>query len=121
MANIIIKGHGSVEELIKDIDSFLTGNSISCESVYECIEEKNGVKIILSIYEKYYMRVKNRLSLSILIIGYNKELTVNLISSGGGNGLFSGLSWGAEENFVDSLATYLESLGFIVEDDVKVY
>ena len=76
----------------------------------------DGAEVYFIVYEKYFMRVESYVSLSILFTKTDLRSSVELVSSGGGDGLLN-ISWGAENSFTNDCAEVLESLGFCREEE----
>ncbi len=62
------------------------------------IESQAGEVQVL-LFEKYYYRVRNRMTLTVTLDNMSGRTRVHSASGGGGNGLFSGFDRGASENF----------------------
>ena len=69
----------------------------------------NGKRCTVLVYEKYFYRVKNYVTLTIVLDEFDGKTRVHIASGGGGNGLLN-LDWGASESFasevLDELAKY---------------
>ncbi len=96
----------SIDSLVALLDSKLSGELVT--RIDKTIASSN---ITLLVYEKYYMRVSSYVSLTILIVENETVQTIELIGSGGGNGVF-GIDWGANEAFAESAKLILGEKGF---------
>ncbi|NIK75499.1 hypothetical protein FHS15_000599 [Paenibacillus castaneae] len=59
------------------------------------------------IYEKYYIRSKNRAALIVIIDNINGVTNVRAISTGSSEGIIFNFDWGAADNFVSSVEKIL--------------
>ena len=75
-------------------------------------------KLTIYIAEPYYMRIESNLSVTVIVEELDDKVNVDIISSGGQKG-FWGLSWGAESNATDKVASLLELYGFVEIDSVE--
>lgn len=110
MSKRMFVGQGNVHELAKKLKIAFPNAGMSCTLVDEAHNEANDTMLL--VFEKYFMRVKNRVSLSILIYPFMDKVKVDLIGSGSGQGPFLKFSWGSEESIVDTAAQILFDLGF---------
>ncbi|RKP58343.1 hypothetical protein D7Z26_01565 [Cohnella endophytica] len=60
------------------------------------------------IFEKYYMRTKNRAALIVLIDNLQGVTDVRSIATGSSEGMFFNFDWGAADNFVNSVSDILQ-------------
>jgi hypothetical protein len=72
-----------------------------------------GIYIGTLVFEKYFMRVKNRVALVVIIDNIYGQTGVRAISTGSSEGIIFNLDWGASESFASSVQKILES--FIIE------
>lgn len=56
----------------------------------------NGKKCTVLVYEKYYFRVKNYVTLTVVLDNFDGKTRVHMVGSGGGNG-FLNLDFGASK------------------------
>lgn len=89
------------------MDSAVSINPVD-ESRFTCGE----TSVIVSVYDKYYMRNGNRASLTLTVAGCGDAVYVSAIGAGGGQGVFLNFSWGAEENFVSVVAQAMADMGY---------
>ncbi|WP_432407683.1 DUF6054 family protein [Wukongibacter sp. M2B1] len=83
-------------------------NHVDADLIHEeAIDLGNNHFIGTLVFEKYYMRVSNRVAL-IVIIDNTKEITnVRVISTGSSQGLIFGFDWGASDDFTYSVEEIL--------------
>lgn len=89
------------------IDGSVTGALIDNYTVYDC----NGVLCLVLVFEKYYLRMGSRLTLTVVIDNLNGITNVRSIGGGGGDGFFTSFNWGTSSDFsncaVDALREYI--------------
>ena len=59
------------------------------------------------IFEKYYYRAENMLTLTAVVYPEGANTHVHLVSGGGGSGIF-GIDWGASDSFETSIEEALD-------------
>ena len=77
----------------------------------EQMSEVNGVKVLLLILERYYMRNGSMAVSTVQIIDSGEVQQVTIIGTGGGEGLMN-ISQGANQDFARRVAKVLAKLGF---------
>ena len=112
MAKIQMQGTGSAFSIAEMLTNEILNNGLSCELIEEFKQNINDVEVIVLVFEKYYWRSSNRASLTLTIIGNGEIVTVSAIGSGGGQGVFFKMSWGAEDDFVSIVEHALKENGF---------
>lgn len=65
-----------------------------------------------AVYEKYYMRAGNRVSLSILIYDHEETVFVEAITAAGGQGAVFKMSWGSEEDLLSDFSILMRKRGY---------
>ena len=71
------------------------------------------------IFEKYFMRVKNRVALVVMLEDFKGHTSLRVVSTGSSEGMFINFDWGAASSFVSSveriLADYISEKTELVE------
>lgn len=112
MAKITMQGKGDIEEVSSYLNDVIQSSGISCELVGSSKRDMGESKVVLLVFEKYYMRASNRASLSVMITEHNESIFVDAIGAGGGQGPIFKFSWGTEESFVNVVQRALSQKGF---------
>ncbi|MDR3583721.1 MAG: DUF6054 family protein [Desulfosporosinus sp.] len=73
----------------------------------------NGIYIGTLVFEKYFMRVKNRVALVVIIDNIYGKTDVRAISTGSSEGMIFNFDWGAADSFASGVQKVLER--FIIE------
>lgn len=63
----------------------------------------NGIYIGTLIFEKYFMRVKNRVALVVIIDNIYGQTDVRSVSTGSSEGMIFNFDWGAADSFASSV------------------
>ena len=112
MARITMQGKGNSREIVQYLGDEMLKTGMSVELLESFERMFHGVTVYTLVFEKYFMRSSNRASLTAVIMDQEGEILVDIIGSAGGQGVFFKMSWGAEEDFIYSLESILETLGF---------
>ena len=78
------------------VDGSITGELLDA---YEVTDADGVVHCCTAVYEKYYYRVGNRLTLTVTVDDLLGRTRAHWISAGGGEGVFWRFDWGAAESF----------------------
>ncbi|QVK17441.1 hypothetical protein KHQ81_11360 [Mycoplasmatota bacterium] len=84
---------------VKEAFDLLEGSDIADLVDTEFKELGDGKQLGILIFGKYYMRVKNRVSLVVIIDNIDGYTKVKAIGSGGGRSFFTDFDWGASDSF----------------------
>ncbi len=113
MSSAIIKmKRGSETDLAEVSKSILDDfKGDVAELSLEQMSEVNGVKVLLLILERYYMRNGSMAVSTVQIIDSGEVQQATIIGTGGGEGLMN-ISLGANQDFARRVAKVLAKLGF---------
>lgn len=113
MSSAIIKmKRGSETDLAEVSKSILDDfKGDVAELSLEQMSEVNGVKVLLLILERYYMRNGSMAVSTVQIIDSGEVQQATIIGAGGGEGLMN-ISLGANQDFARRVAKVLAKLGF---------
>lgn len=80
---------------------------------------KPSENVVIFYCEQYYMRIKSQLMTAIVICMKENICEIEVVTGGGGAGMFS-IDWGAEESRTDSIIETIQHLAskidYIVEE-----
>ena len=91
------------------LDSGIMNSASSIELVDSAVQRMGDVTVWLYMYDKYYMRNSSRAALTVQIIGDSEKANVTAISAGGGTGIIFNFSYGAETDFVSTVAELIDA------------
>jgi len=113
MSSAIIKmKRGSETDLAEVSKSILDDfKGDVAELSLEQMSEVNGVKVLLLILERYYMRNGSMAVSTVQIIDSGEVQQATIIGTGGGEGLLN-ISLGGNQDFARRVAKVLAKLGF---------
>lgn len=112
MTEIRMRGQADVDQVFTYLDRILLGHATTCEAAGTYGTAFGEARVILRVYEKYYMRTSSRASLTVLFTASGGITDVEIISSGGSGSPIMKFSWGAEENFLQVAIDALVRIGF---------
>ena len=116
MASLYMTGNGNASEIAQMLANEIQNSAYSCELVDSVSREFEGTSCHLLVFDKYYMRTESRASLTVSVIGNNGTVYVDAVGAGGGKGALFNFAWGAEENFVNTVAEILQGYGFRITE-----
>jgi hypothetical protein len=91
------------------LNTEIVDGSISGELLDDyTINYENGHMSRILLFEKYYYRVGNRLTLTVVLDNADGKTRIHSVSGGGGNGALFSFDWGASESFADAAINALE-------------
>lgn len=102
---------GEVGELAALLEREIQNSGFSCELVDRVDRVFADTVLCVMVFEKYYWRASNRASLTVALTQQGQMVCVDVIGSGGGQGVLFRLSWGAEESFVGLVERILRRQG----------
>ena len=122
MSSAIIKmKRGSETDLAEVSKSILDDfKGDVAELSLEQMSEVNGIKVLLLILERYYMRNGSMAVSTVQIIDSGEVQQATIIGTGGGEGLMN-ISLGANQDFARRVAKVLAKLGFDFEEGQTMY
>lgn len=81
------------------------------ELALEQLKEVKSTKVLLLVFEKFYLRTGSMAAVTIQVLDDGQEQSAVIVGTGGGYGVFN-VSMGANSNFACKAANALTSLGF---------
>ncbi len=90
----------SLRDTIDKLDKGIKRESVTGEKIdYYVITGDEDRGAVLLVYEKYYSRVNNRVTLTITVDNLEGTTKVHCIGGGSSQGIFFKNDWGASSNF----------------------
>lgn len=97
------------DEAERIITDKVVNGSVSGELIDRYSSEHiEGQKIIVLVFEKYFMRNSSRASLTVTIENMRDITMVHAVGSGGGQGALFKFDWGASDSFIDQVTKAVE-------------
>lgn len=112
MAKVTLRGKGNAASIANILSNEIQNSALSCSIIDSVTRTAGETVFYVMVFEKYYMRASNRASLTVVVTGNGDDVVVDAIGSGGGQGALFRFSWGAEENFVNTVSQILRRHGF---------
>lgn len=94
---------GNFDEILARLDRDILASALSMKLVDESNFSSGDFQLAVRVYDKYFARNSSRASLSLVLAGHGDDILVTAIGAGGGQGLLFNLTWGAEEELVETV------------------
>ncbi|NLW42439.1 MAG: hypothetical protein GXY89_04805 [Tissierellia bacterium] len=107
MAKFIRDFKGNFNEVIEFSKNVILDSSMSSSLEDEVFYNVNNVKIGVMVFERYSITGGNRLSLTLTVVGFEDEIEITAITSGGSQGIFFKINTIGEEEFLTEYAKKL--------------
>lgn len=101
---------GEFEEVVKQLENDIGNSGITMNLVDASNYTIGTTKIAVRVYDKYFMRNGNRASLSLTVVGDNRDIFISAIGAGGGSGILFNFSLGAEDDMVEIVRKSVEEM-----------
>ncbi len=109
MARISMKGPGNVAEIAGILKERIPESGFTCDLIDSA--SRNGAELL--VFEKYFFRAGNCVSLSVMVSSDNGSVIVDGVGAGAREGILD-FTWGAEEDFALEVQNVLGPMGFSV-------
>lgn len=103
--SIVLTGEGRASQWAEIIKKSFSGEIVS--SIDRSFGDAELSQLIL---ERLFMRNSSYASLTALFVSENGKVTVDLVTSGEGSGVFN-ISWGAGKSYIKDVEKCLTSMG----------
>lgn len=104
---------GNYQSFVNTLHRDITNGSISVSYEDGSDISHGNVKCSFRVYERYSMAGKNRVSMSVVVMGNEDNINVTAITSGGSQAVFFKINTIGENTFLDlcrrSVETYLRN------------
>lgn len=108
MAKLIMCKVGTIQQAYQEIENNIYGLGVSLEKVDQIVSSNHT----FMVYQKYYYRASNYVSLSVVLSQMDSFVCIEAITSAAGQGVVFKFSWGSEESFLDEFEAKLKKLGY---------
>jgi len=109
MAKFEVTFNTDFNRLLAYMDSRILESSVSASFEDSSYRVYNGVQCVVRVYERYSVFGSNRLSLTLTLVGYENQVFVSVITSGGSQGVFFKFNTIGEEAFLSKVIDILQS------------
>lgn len=110
MAKIECKLRGGVSTIAEAIDDAVLSGSMTASMEEESTFTLGNAQCIVRVYERYSWTGKNRVSLSVTLLGDENETFLSAISTGGSQAMFFKINTFGEEAFLDTIRDTVSEL-----------
>ncbi|QIK57129.1 hypothetical protein G7059_04335 [Erysipelothrix sp. HDW6A] len=110
MAKYIYKTTGDYQSFLNVLDNSIRSMSISMSFEDSYNYHDGTVNVSTRVYERYSYFGKNRLSLTVTIVGNGEDIEVAAITAGGSEAVFFKINTVGENNLLYKFKSTLESL-----------
>lgn len=97
--NSTIRVSVGINEAARLIQNEVIEGSFTGEMLDRHVIHSSGGTCICMVFEKLYYRVKNRLTLTVVIDDFEGTTRVHYVSGGGGTNALFNFDWGASHKF----------------------
>lgn len=104
---------GNFEEVLSFCERTIMGGSITASYENGSDFVLGNIKVATRVYERYSVFGKNRVSMSLTIVGNEDQIGVSAITSGGSQAMFFKINTWGEEGFLETL---VQSLNEFIQD-----
>lgn len=100
----------TLRDTISKLDDGILKESATGEKIdYHVITGNEDEGAVLLVYEKYFARVGNRITLTIVVDNLDSSTKIHSIGGGAAQGMLFKFDWGASENFASLPRKILEN------------
>ena len=103
---------GDIAKISEQLNAYILNSAFSMNLVDESEDSYGDCKLIVRVYDKYYMRNSSRASLTLTLFSKREDVFVSAIGSGGGTGALIRFDWGAEDNITSIIQDCLYETGY---------
>ena len=101
---------GNIDDFASYIEKVILDGSVSATLEDSSYYSSGDTTCIVKVYERYSMLGKNRVSLSVTLVGdANDEIFISAITSGGSQAVLFKINTFGEETFLDKLIEAVDS------------
>lgn len=109
MANYKKTFQGNFDDILAFCNRTLIDGSASLTEEESCDYTIEGCRTAVRVYERYSMIGENRVSMTLVLSGYQNRLHIFIATTGGSQAVFWKINTWGEESFLDTLAGPLDN------------
>lgn len=110
MAKLERSLEGDFDQVLALLHSGVMDGSLSASYEDGSDVSMGEVRCAVRMYERYSYMGKNRVALSLTLVGVGRQLHLTAITAGGSQAMFFKINTWGEEAFLDTLAAVVEQL-----------
>ena len=113
MSSTIIRMRSESKTDLKELSQAIINGSdmAGAELVLEQLSEASDAKVLLLVFERFYLRNSSMTANILQIIDDGQKQSATIVGTGGGDGIFN-ISLGTNNDFACKAAKTLAALGF---------
>lgn len=111
MPRIIMKGNADSAEITKILKRHFSTETKHCSLIGEVSRSYGELNMNAMVFEKYYQKVTNKATLSLIVTGNKYTTIVDAIATTPGEGSMINFSWGTQEDFICVVIELLQKAG----------
>jgi len=111
MPRIIMKGNADSAEITKLLNKHFGAETKHCKPIGDVSRNYGELNMNVLVFERYYQRVTNKATLSLVVTGNKHTTIVDAIATTPGEGSMINFSWGTQEDFICVVLELLQKAG----------
>lgn len=108
MAKVEYNIKGNFDEVLRLIDDGITSGSASASIEDSSEYNRNGVRCVVRVFERYSLFGGNRVSMNVTLVGFEDDLFLTAITAGGSKAMFFKINTVGEESFLQCIVSIIE-------------
>ena len=109
MAKFEIKVRGPLEQFTNYLESNMSSLGATIELEDRSVYSAGDVDVAIYVFERYSYTGSNRVSLNVTCVGYDHDVYITAISSGGSQAVFFKINTWGEGSFLDRFIDLVSS------------
>lgn len=110
MAKYEYRFQGNFDTALRFLHDGILGGSVTASFEDGSDYAAGGVRCAVRVYERYSVAGSNRLSLTLTLMGQDRDLFLSAIAAGGSQGMFLKFNTFGEEAFLDKVRELVREL-----------
>ncbi|HHX56263.1 MAG TPA: hypothetical protein GX705_07940 [Clostridiales bacterium] len=101
---------GDFGQIVNQLENHIMRDAMSMNLVDASDFSSGDINIAVRVYDKYYMRIESRASLSLTVVSHDNHVFISAIGAGGGRGIYFNFDYGAEADMVSIVQRSVEGM-----------